>query len=414
MTEKKAADSPELWRGRKSQSAILLRICAEGCYWRDRAGVPHATIANGESFGYLEVHSSAFRQWIAKAYFEKCGGAATPSALNDAVAFAAAKGTFAGDVKDVFLRVGRDGDEIVIDTCDEAGTLIRVSPLGYAVDSRGRVPFRRAPSARELPVPTRGLALGDIRSFVNVADEDWPLVAGWLVAACRPEGPYPVLFLHGEQGSGKSTQARILRALVDPNYAPLRAAPRDLQDLAVCAHNNWVIALDNLSALPVWLSDALCRLSTGGGYGTRALYANDREVVFNAQRPVLVTGIEDVATRGDLIDRAIIVHLPAMGERTRRPESKLWGDFNSARASLFGALCAAVSAAMANLGRARIPGTPRLADFAAWAPRTSRPPGGHLCHLPCPIHGRMGPLGCFYVHRRAEIRLPIFPGLWGQ
>ena len=28
-----------------------------------------------------------------------------------------------------------------------------------------------------------------------------------------------------------------------------------------------VIALDNLSGMPVWLSDGLCRVATGGGFG---------------------------------------------------------------------------------------------------------------------------------------------------
>jgi len=36
-------------------------------------------------------------------------------------------------------------------------------------------------------------------------------------------GPYPVLCLAGEQGTGKSTLARLVRSLIDPASAPLRS-----------------------------------------------------------------------------------------------------------------------------------------------------------------------------------------------
>jgi len=53
-----------------------------------------------------------------------------------------------------------------------------------------------------------------------------------------PEGPYPVLVLHGEQGSGKTTTARGLRSLVDPNEPPLRTAAKDEAALLLFARNN--------------------------------------------------------------------------------------------------------------------------------------------------------------------------------
>jgi len=359
------------WRGKRSQAAVLMRHCQRATFWRDTAGAPYATVGDGASSAHFEVGGSGFRQWLARGYFDECGGAPTSAALNDTVAYAAARGAFGQDVRPVFLRIGADGPDILVDACDGAGTVVRIGSGAVTAEQGSAVAFRRAPSAGPLPPPEEGGSLADLRQFVNVGDEDWPLVAGWLVAAVRPVGPFPVLFLHGEQGSGKSTQARVLRALVDPNFAALRAAPRDVQDLAVSAHNNWVMALDNLSSLPTWLSDALCRLSTGGGFATRALYANDRETVFHAQRPALVTGIEDIATRGDLLDRSLIVHLPLIPARRRLAESDFWREFNAARPALFGALCGAAAAALAAPPAPRDVALPRLADFAVWASRAA-------------------------------------------
>src|SRR5262245_48649692 len=122
------------------------------------------------------------------------------------------------------------------------------------------VKFRRAKAMQPLPCPERGGTVDALRGFVNVTDEGWPLLVGWLLAALRTQGPFPLAVLFGEQGSAKSTTSRVLRALIDPNTSPVRAEPREPRDLAIAAGNSWLICLDNVSYLPPWLSDALCRL----------------------------------------------------------------------------------------------------------------------------------------------------------
>src|SRR5207237_7756215 len=134
--------------------------------------------------------------------------------------------------------------------------------------------------------------------------------------------------LAGEQGTAKSSCARVLRELVDPNSAPLRSLPRENRDLFIAATNGHVIVFDNVSDLLDWLSDALCRLSTGGGFATRQLYTDGEEAIFDVQRPVILTGIEDLPTRNDLLDRAVIVEAPALEDDNRRPESRFYADFD--------------------------------------------------------------------------------------
>ena len=149
--------------------------------------------------------------------------------------------------------------------------------------------------------------------------------------AFSPRGPYPVLHLTGEQGSAKSTLARMVRSLIDPSSAPLRTAPREERDLMISAQAGWTLVFDNLSFLPQWLSDAFCRLATGGGLSTRELYTDSEEVLFDAQRPVLFTTIEDVAAQGDLIDRSVRVSLCSIPEQSRLSESEIWQRFDTVR-----------------------------------------------------------------------------------
>src|SRR5262249_12904543 len=158
-----------------------------------------------------------------------------------------------------------------------------------------------------------------------------------------------------------------LKALIDPNVAPVRALPREERELMIAANNGYVLAFDNLSGLPGWLSDALCRLATGGSFAVRQLYTDDEEVLFHAARPLLVNGIEDVISRADLADRGIFLTLAPMGERQRRSEAELWREFEIARPRLLGALLDAAVHGLQTLPGIRLTTLPRMADFALWA-----------------------------------------------
>ncbi len=114
------------------------------------------------------------------------------------------------------------------------------------------------------------------------------------------------------------------------------------------------------------LSDALCRLATGGGFSVRSLFRNKKEALFHAQRPVIMNGIEVLATRGDLLDRAILVECHAIPKTQRRSEAELWAAFEQARPRILGALCAAVAVGLRNLRSVTLAELPRMADFAKW------------------------------------------------
>lgn len=209
---------------------------------------------------------------------------------------------------------------------------------------------------------------GDLWRFLNVrGEEDFCLVIAWAVAALRDYGPYPVLVPTGEQGSAKSSLCEILKLLIDPNTAPLRALPREDRDLFIAATNSHVLAFDNVSGLPSWISDTLCRLATGGGFAVRQLYTDQDEVLFNEQRPAILNGIEDVVTRPDLADRSIFLQLEPIPEDKRRPYAELMGAFERTRPAILGALLTTAAYGLRTLPSTHLMRMPRMADFAKWA-----------------------------------------------
>lgn len=222
---------------------------------------------------------------------------------------------------------------------------------------------------RPLQPPVAGGSIDELRDYLNVTGQDDPsfvLAVGWLLGALHPGGPYPILVLSGEQGSAKTTTARVLRTLVDPCVTLVRSEPRETRDLMIAARNGWVIAIDNMSSMPAWLSDALCRLSTGGGFATRQLYTNDEEFFIEAQRPVILNGIEEIATRGDLLDRSILLELPPVPEEKRRTEVEFWAEFSEAAPRILGALLDALVVAIRTAPTVRLDRLPRMADLAVW------------------------------------------------
>jgi hypothetical protein len=311
-------------------------------------------------------------------------------ALQDALTVLEGKAVLGGGERPVYVRLAEHGQRIYLDLADPAWRVIEVDAGGWRVTQNPPVRFRRTKGMLPLPEPARGGSLDQLRDFVNLpraeavdaAEAPWQLLTCWLAAALRQRGPYPLLVLMGEQGCAKSTLAKLLRSLVDPSVTPLRSEPRDVRDLMIAATSGWLVALDNLSGLPQWLSDSLCRLATGGGFATRELYTDAEEVLFDAQRPALLTSIEEVVTSGDLLDRSLFLRLEPISEEDRKTEEELWAAWEKVRPLALGALLDAVSAGLRLLPDLRLARLPRMADFARWGEAVGRglgwPPGAAL------------------------------------
>jgi hypothetical protein len=263
--------------------------------------------------------------------------------------------------------------KLYVDLCDKLWRAVEIGAHGWKIIKKAPVKLIRAPSMRPFPQPEDGSMIEELRNFLNVSDDEFKLVVGWLVSTFRPAGPYPLLVAAGEQGSGKSVFSRMMILLTDPCAAPLRSPPREERDLIVAAMNGRVIGFDNVSTLEPWLADALCHLATGGGFAARMLHTDREMITFEGQRPVLLNGIPLLTGRPDLADRSVTVRLRILVAESRNREDSLWAYFDAARPRILGAIFTAVSAAVRNIGRVKLERPPRMADFASWV--TAAEPG---------------------------------------
>jgi len=352
---------------------ILLALAADDELFHDPRGVPYAAVQDGKQRrAILPVaeRGSYYRALNVQRYREQEGKPPNNTALCSVMEALGAQAVTRGESHEVYLRVAEHDGTLYLDLANPAGEVVAVTADGWEVTTSEPVRWRRPHDMYPLPTPVQGGSVEPLREWLNLeAEQDFVLVVSWLLAALRPGFPYPVLVFSGEQGTAKTTAERVLRFLVDPvgpDGAGLLRQPREEDDLAVVTRNRHVLAFDNLSHLPPWLSDALSALATGTGWACRTLFTNTEETVIYAKRPIILNGITDVATRGDLLDRALVVTLPLIPDEKRVGEAAFWSPVRELGGFVLGGLLDAVAMALRNLPGLPSRPWPRMADFAQW------------------------------------------------
>ena len=352
--------------GKRSQATRLVTIARESyrlvlgedgrCYAVDPGGPAVAVPLRGRD---------GLRSRLARTYYARTGTAPAASALADALTVIEGMTADTHPIP-VALRVARHGSNIVLDLADPSGRAIVVCPGGWYLAESSPVLFRRTALTHPLCVPAvvGRAGLAELRRLLNVDDAGFGLVTAWLLAALVPEIPHPILALTGEQGTAKSTAARFLVSLIDPSPAPLRSAPRDVRQWAVTAAASWTVALDNVSSIPPWLSDTLCKAVTGDGIVERALFTDDDVTVLAFRRALVLTSIDAGVLAGDLAERLVCVELQRIDPTRRLPDEAIESAYQHARPVILGALLDLLGDVLAAFPNVRLERLPRMADFA--------------------------------------------------
>jgi hypothetical protein len=316
--------------------------------------------------GHREIHllkSKRARSWLAGRYFRDSKKAPGSQALSDAFTLLEVY-ALQSTPRRVGVRICRQGDTVYLDLADDKWRGVEIDKESWRILARSPVPFKRPKGVRPLPEPVRGGSINELRPFLNVDDDDFVLIVAFMLGCLRGRKPYPILVINGEHGAAKSSLTAMIRSLLDPNDAPLRAEPSDTRDLMIQASNSHLVSYDNLTHIR--LADDLSRLATGAGFSTRMLYENGEEAIFSAARPIILNGIPELAGQPDLVSRSLFVTAPAINDADRRDEEELWAAFEAARPRILGAFLDLVSIALGRFRTIHLPRKPRMADFAIW------------------------------------------------
>lgn len=283
---------------------------------------------------------------------------------------------------------------------DPEGRAVIVDAAGWRLAPAASLPVRMAdrPKARPLPVPKHaedGLTFFErlnrhvkLPPVVNASD---PADAGLrsraailttLVAQLYRPGAVPHMFLTGPEGASKTTTAKRLKALIDPDSVlVVTSMPKDPADLFLLAEQQPLLVIDNASGIQD--PDIVAALATGAGHQKRQLYADSERTVFEAKSSLIFTSIvSDITQRPDLMDRVLPVALRPMLPSERKLEAELEQAWSDDLPYLLADLLDLVSTAIARAGKIKqavefglLPPLPRLADAAVVAEAAAQAEG---------------------------------------
>jgi hypothetical protein len=374
--EPKRAQSPKSQGPKQiSQASFLVDFVISRCeLFSHRHGEAYACFiaphSGGEHRQTHKLRSGGFGLWLRHAYHAEKNGAAGSEAISTAVQTLMAKAHYDGLRRDVFLRTAALDGKVYVDLADDQWRVIEIDSDGYRVVDDPPVHFRREAGMLPLPAPAtidpmKGIE--KLRELLRLRDaRDFVIIVAWLLAALASRGPFTVIIFLGEPGATKSSTAYAVRSIVDPNTSPLRLKPREPRDVFIAANHGHIVAYNNLSGIPEWLSDTICVVSEGSGESRRELFTNADESLLYARAPFLLTGIENVVVRGDLAQRTLFIHLASVPNAERLTEDDFKARLKRAHADILGALCGAVSMGLRREKTLKLSYLPRMAAFFQW------------------------------------------------
>lgn len=318
-------------RTEQGQKLIQLAIASsrpvrgmDGRFYIVMKSRPHIAVALGNS------NSDAVLE-ICNLFFLQTGTWASSKATSLLSSFLTAQCKNA-EPEEVNLRAGKHGEDIYLDMGDSEYRIIHIHRNGFEVLTTSPILFTRSHISRSLPeVQPKGLPLSELMRFVRIREDALPVLISCMIASWMTKIPQPIIFLGGSARSGKTTSLRFILDCIDPSTEyPGTSLTKDVKELKAQASLRRNFVFDNSSHVDVEVSDLLARITTGGELISRAHYTNDEAHVTQLMRMVVINGIMDGFTRGDLASRSVSFELQPIGENELTGLSNLseeWEEF---------------------------------------------------------------------------------------
>jgi hypothetical protein len=327
-------------RAIKEAAARLESECSENQF-----GVFIAQARVGRRLECIEIDSEAGGDYIRQVVRDASGKMPPKGEIDNLRATMRIASRQVGRRITVHQRIAKHDGMRVIDLGDTEGQCVFVTADGWHVAPNDSVAFIRGRGYGVLPIPIKVgnkrqafKLLFDWLVSLGVAKARAGLVVVVLVTWLRTGNAYPLLLLFGPGGSGKTTAARLILLLIDPTESMrLPNIQTGNDNIGAAAQHRHVLSFDNESKLSAEEQDQFCTCATGGEIVCRKMYTNGDVAIMPIHRPVVITALQPVVTRPDLMTRTIPVEFAQ--RETRRGENEILAEFLEMRPALLGALC---------------------------------------------------------------------------
>lgn len=314
----------------------------------------------------LPIENREFNLYLNHLYYSQFKKVINKDNLQQVINILQAEARF-GKVKKIPLsnRVAKKDNSFCYDLSNEKWQVVEINADGWNVIDNPPILFNRYRHQSEQLTPMKNGDINKIFDYLNIKSYH-TLFLCWLVSCFVPDIPHAMPIIHGEKGSAKSTACSLLKQLIDPSVLDTLTIPKDMRSLIVNLQKHWFLPFDNVSYINEEVSDTLCRAITGGGIQQRKLNTNAEDCIFTFKRCLAINGINNVATRSDLLDRAILIELSRIEDKDRRELSEVQNKFKANLPYILGGIFDVLSKAMAIYPDVKLDKLTRLADFTRW------------------------------------------------
>lgn len=348
----------------KTVQLVDLLINAGAKPFLDQFGTPWVAI-NGDGSLIMRIQSRDFSNLLMKLMYDHKITAGKDT-ISQVVGVLSGKALSDNSKYKLHLRAAKDADgNHWYDLGD--GRIIKFENGSWSIVNKPPIIFASYKHQGAQPIPENNGCLDDLMALINTANEyDQILLKIFIVTGFIGGFAHPVLVIHGQHGSAKSTLFRFIKDLIDPAQLSLVPPIKDqAQFIQVVAHN-WVCMFDNLSGVKQDLSDSICRACTGGGFSKRELYTNDDDFIYDVQHIIGLNGINNVVVNSDLFDRSILVELARIPEEHRKTDQEINDQYNKIKPGLLGTCLKVAAKAMEIKPTIKLAKKYRMADFTVW------------------------------------------------
>lgn len=333
---------------------------------KDKEGYAKIKLENG--YGIYKITGNEFRRYLSYQVWQKFKVAISRDTQNTVIGLIEGKAVHEGAQYNLHLRTAWINDSLWYDL--GLGRAVKITGSGWEIIPDAPIIFRNLIHQEQQadPIPAEAKDMEDVFKYMNLNEDPGLrcLMAVYLCGILLPDVPRPVLAVHGQQGSAKSTLLRVIKKLLDPSAVELLTYPKSSVELIQQLSHHYLVFFDNISEIKESLSDDLCRACTGQAYTKRRLYTDDDDVIYHYKRAVAINGINLVAQKPDLLDRSLIYELQPITKEGRIDESSFWLKFEENKPKILGSIFTILSKAMAIKESIILERKPRLADFAMW------------------------------------------------
>lgn len=318
----------------------LMAIVADYELWHDQVGTAYCTMQNRGIWMNAQVEGQFFGDWLRAEYEDRTANAEPiiPQTLSKMTAHIAAKARTVSPQHQSFYRLGKCSNYRWLDLGRPDWKCVRWNADGWEVVDAAAVKFYRGTDSCPLPIPALNPeinGLDPLWAAINTAEENRPLLAGFILGALKSDTPCFGMNIQGEHGSAKSVATELIRSIIDYTPTPFQRLNNvKPEDLGNTCTTQLLPCFDNISHIESEMQDVMCSMTTGFGFKTRKLYTNGEVVACWVRRPWIVNSIPNVCSRSDLAERTIPLKLDVIETSTRKTEDEVRGAFTPARAHL--------------------------------------------------------------------------------